>query len=91
MCWCEHEYRCLQRHQISLELELQEVVSHWCGGWESDSGPLREQQALLTLNHLSHANVRVWRLCPTICFCVIVVVIVVVVVMVIVFVCLFET
>ena len=35
-----------------LKLELQMVVSHPCGCWESNLGLLQEQQALLT-NELS--------------------------------------
>lgn len=37
-----------QRHQISLELELQVVVSFLIWSWESSLCPLEEQSALLT-------------------------------------------
>lgn len=34
---------------LSEELELWVVVSHFCGFWELNLGPLQEQQFLLTI------------------------------------------
>lgn len=36
-------------HQITLELELQMIVSYHVDGWELNLGPLVEQPVLITL------------------------------------------
>lgn len=39
---------CRGQQSGSLELELQQLWAAWPGYWESNSGPLKEQQVLLT-------------------------------------------
>lgn len=36
--------------EVKVELELQTLVSHHCGHWEHNLGPLQEQYILLTLS-----------------------------------------
>lgn len=40
--------------QIPLRLELKEVVNHMTWGWGLNSGPLQEQDMLLTADSLPH-------------------------------------
>lgn len=54
MCMCAHEYQHGPRRPEegveSPKLELELLVCHQCACWELKSGPLKDEQVLLTIS-----------------------------------------